>query len=236
MPKPARNIAAEGTPSIGSFAGLLENPALASPSENRTFTFSELGMFGRSRGIPSPGTDSTSNDVVTTGAAEDLLASGSLSDSRTAFALPKHFEARGVSQVRAQAVPDCSAVGEYLEEQRQPLVKEAPLVMMAAEMSETEASLPVSAKGLVSAKLPAQPRSCQETNTVNLVVNGPNGALTILARETGSDDEDQARLRRLIDGVTSEFGMRISEFYLNGSVVDQSFSTIIGGNHGDSAR
>jgi hypothetical protein len=236
VPKAMNSSVAEAAPSAGSFAGLLDNSPSSTLSQNRAFTFAELGMFGRSHNVDAPDIASSGSNEVTFDAGEDPPAGNSFTSPGAALSPLMELQAQNASQVRSPVAHGAYFVGEYSEEQHQSAGKEAPLIVMSAELPESNAGLPSSSKDRGGAKLPTQPRSCQEANTVNLVVNGANGELNVLARDTGNNEEDHARLRRLLDGVAWEFGERIGGFYLNGSAVDQPFSAIIGGNHGDSAR
>jgi hypothetical protein len=101
-----------------------------------------------------------------------------------------------------------------------------------AETNAVEDGIAAPAKGRPSAA--AQPNRRSGSASPSLVVSDANGSLSIVARSTDAL-ENYSGLRRRLEDTAAEFGMKVSEFQLNGSP-SQSPVSIPGGQHGSRTR
>jgi hypothetical protein len=205
----------------------------------QSFTFAELGMFGLHQAQISSA--ATTNDEAA-GTAVAQAGGTSLQDGNAR--LPSDPNGLAGAQQRGGAAPQLGVEPE-LENAGPGLERESNVVMAPPHAPsfaapQDRAAIEPDVSGLSSREAgggmrwPSPPM--RGTNAVNLVVGGPNEALTIVARGMDQSVEDGARLRRLFEETAADFGMDVAEFRLNGSATQPSSRSIAGEGHGSRTR
>ena len=228
---------AETAPTQDALGAAAAAPTVASLqrlSQERLFSFSELGMFGRNGAQSGPVPEQVealevagAADTVE-GAISPVGQSPVLQQNAPQPAALRPGEQKGgpAQSMRAALVP-LLARSELLA-----AAQITPEPSVNAQRGNNGESFSLGGSGTVArTNLSAQlsPRA----NPVSMLVSGSDEALSIVARAGGADP---AQMRRLIESTAAEFDVNVAEFHFNGSTTELSFPSAIGGNHGNRSR
>ncbi len=212
---------------------------------HRTFGFGELGMFGL-HAVQPP--------VDPNGGVKTTEASSSLTQK---LAGRQERDAERQAKPQVLVVPHLVAgLNEAARSFELGLSNSKPLVLIplsdaststlpnaAAQPSDASApgAVPTETSGtgsnvpLRAMSIPTLPPPQSPVNPVNLVVSGPNDALTVVARSQDEPVHNATTIRRLVEVTVVEFEMHMAKFQINGQESQPIFS-IGGGVYGGRAR
>ncbi len=219
---------------VDSFATMLKNAELQ-PHQRRAavFGFRELGVLG----IPGAqvATSPVNGNEKSVPQRVDAVGDPTNPEGETERSEPGSVNA-AIQKEGENEAADTQAAGLSLARSGDEApsifsaeianVPAGPLEIIASvedlDIGETRAAVPQSTK-----QVPAQ----RALNSVAVTVTGANDALTVTVRAEASSVGTQLELRRVLDSVSSEFGVQIAEFQLNGSGSDRATRATNGGTH-----
>ena len=240
---------AENAAAALSVAGRFDAVSATAKPRDALFGFDELGMFGLYAAQSAPGTPvqmpSESPSAALDPAAK--LASPPVVGSGTSGAAsPLSLPLQALEEPPLTIAADEASIA--LSSSIAPSSDAATLIALS---NTQDAALPGVALPLEQAGASAQPQDIAaplgsagspgkalphaapaKASLANLLVTGPDGALSVIIRSADTSAEDFATLRRLAEDAAQEFGMRLGDLRLNGGAPQPSFGTLIGDRHG----
>jgi hypothetical protein len=220
-----------------SFSSLLDTEeGISRIQQTKTFSFSELGVFGRhvaqvNRAMPVP--EGGSGTIQEMKCAVDVPEAGVETDIATAA---HYIEADAQHPTYSVTSRPASVVQMRAETSRifsAPPLEEPNGVF---DLSELDVSSPSrSAQTLAAAIKRAASASSDFNGKLNLtsvIISGPSTALTVLIRSDDNSSEARARLRRIVEQITSELGQRVAAVHMNGSPLEHTLNPLVGDANG----
>lgn len=179
----------------------------------RSFSFSELGIFGlhgAEADEAAPAASSRAPENIDAPATPDQ--DGTASPTETAD--PNDI-ATAITRERPSSAPiadrlqTLTANSQALDDSSTPVVAGYAQSLTDSDAGGAEPMTRGIAKPIV--------QEAQAANRINVAVSGPDEALAVIARGPGEATVDPLQIRQLFESTAAEFGMKIDELYTNGS-------------------
>lgn len=217
---------------------LAPSPEPAPPQAAQAASFQALGMFGRRLPVSGPSAHSSREgpaSIESGATAEAAVASAEAVARRqpapfNAGAVERTTQAEGEAAPRRPAVVSDARLTAALTEAIEPTSRSR---LNQAPDGDPEIG-PASGSDRLAARGPLLTGS--RPGGVNLALGGEGRALTVVAAGLRLTAEAARELRAKLAAVASEFDLDLADLTLDGEVVPDFNSSLIGASHGDHGR